>query len=182
GGHDGEEDPEGAGGGLAGGDEVGGIEDPEVGALAGLGGVGLAQHGADLGHGGGDGVAGEGLDADDGVGVGPLPDDVLDHGRDRGVEDVVLVEGAAGSRCSCSPTISKKTLLTEIVCPTGSTSLGKRWSTTVVPITATLAWLALSASVSHRPRWTWTLRISPQAGCTPEKFDSEYVAPLHVTV
>src|SRR5207248_2811343 len=74
-GHDGQQDAEGAGGGLAGGQQVGGVEDPEVGRVVGFDGMRLAQ---DLGHLGGgrvDGVAAGGLDADDGVGVGALADD-----------------------------------------------------------------------------------------------------------
>ena len=48
---------------------------------------------------------------------------------------------------SITPITLKATLLIVILCPTGSTPLSKRWSTTSDPNTATLVWSASSVSL-----------------------------------
>ena len=63
-------------------------------------------------------------------------------------------------RRSSTPTIWNGTWLNWIVWPTGLAPLPKTWSTTVRPITATLARDAWSASVNQRPFWIRMLRIS----------------------
>ena len=52
---------------------------------------------------------------------------------------------------SSMPMIRKRTPLNSTCWPTGSKPFPKRWSTTVWPMTATLAWEATSSSVRKRP-------------------------------
>ena len=71
---------------------------------------------------------------------------------------------------TCIPTIRNRTPLNSTCWPTGSTPLPMRWSTTVWPITATLAWEAMSSRVRNRPSSTGVLRMSPNSGDPPMKF------------